>query len=120
MDAVEETPSLPRRQQARNGVCQSVIVGRHHDAARAALHALHVTQHKRRGDAIGLAGASPSHDNGGIGTDELGEALRRVKVYLSLWHKNVSHSHCKGDTLISYLKRPIMFYCPSITLSNSH
>ena len=50
MDPLDESPPLPCRQQSRNGVCQTVPEGRHHDAARAARHALHVPQPKRSSD----------------------------------------------------------------------
>ena len=50
MHAIDEAPPLPCRQQARNGVCQSVLVCRYDNAARAAFHPLHIAQDERRGD----------------------------------------------------------------------
>lgn len=82
--AIHEAPALPCRQQARDGVCQTMLVGWHHNAAGAARHALHVAQHKGRGDRIRLAGSSPRHDDGGIGPNQLSQALRGVKVYFLL------------------------------------
>ena len=84
VNAFHEAPALPCGQQARYGIRQTVLVGRHHDATCAAGHALHVTQHEGRGDRIGLAGSSPRHDNGGIGPNELGQSLWVVKVYFLL------------------------------------
>jgi len=78
--ALDVAPPLPRRQQAGDGVGQAVPVGGNDDAACAAGHALHVAQREGRGDRIGLAGSSPRHDDGGIGADQLGEPLGRVKV----------------------------------------
>ena len=81
---VDVPPALPCCQQARDGVRQTVLVGRNNNTASASGHALHVTQHKGRGDRICLAGSSPRHDNGGIGANQLRQALRGVKVYLFL------------------------------------
>ena len=69
MQAIDEAPPLPSRQQARNGVCQSVLVGRYDNAARAAFHPLHIAQDERRSDAVGLSSATASDNHGGIGTD---------------------------------------------------
>ena len=84
MHAFDVSPPFPCRQQARDGVRQTMLVGGYHNTASAAWHTLHVAQHKGRGDRIGLAGASPRHDDGGMGTYQLGKALRGVKVYLFL------------------------------------
>ena len=82
MDTVDIPPPFPCRQQARDGVGQAMLVGGYHNATGATSHALHVAQHKGRGDRIRLAGSSPRHDDGGIGANQLRQALRGVKVYL--------------------------------------
>ena len=66
MNTLDEAPTLPCGEQARNCVSQTVLEGRHHDAACGAGHTLHIAQNKRSSDAVRLAGASPRDDNGGV------------------------------------------------------
>ena len=86
MYALDEAPAFPSGEQSRNGICQSVLEGRHHDAAGRAGHTLHIAQNKRSGDAVRLAGASPCDDNGSVRADKLRETLRLVKVNLLAIH----------------------------------
>ena len=84
VDSVDVAPPFPCRQQARDGVGQAMLVGGYNYAPGAARHALHVAQHERRGNRVGLARTSPSDNDGGVGTDELCQALRDIKVYFFL------------------------------------
>ena len=74
------SPASPSCEQSRQRVRQTVLERRYHDAARAALHALHVTEHERRGDGVRLTRSSPSHNDRRIGTDKLCQSLRVIEI----------------------------------------
>ena len=80
VNAVEIAPPLPRGKQAGERVGESVLEGRHDNAARRAGHPLHIAEHERRGDGVRLARASSGDDDGGLGGDVLREELGLVEV----------------------------------------
>ena len=87
MYALDEAPTLPRGEQARNGVSQSVLEGRHNDAACRAGHTLHIARNKGSSDAVSFADALPCDDNGSVRTDKLRKALGLVKVNSFFCHR---------------------------------
>ena len=86
VDVGQQAPSTPSGEQSRNGVCQTMLERGYDDTARASRHTLHVAEHEGRGDRVRFAGTSPGYNNGSIGTDELRQPLRGVKI-------NFLHSH---------------------------
>ena len=80
VNTIDITPPLPCGEQARERIGESVLESRHDDAARGAGHTLHVAEHEGRGDGVRLAGATASHDDGGLGGDVLREELGLVEV----------------------------------------
>lgn len=84
------------RRAAGDCVRQSVLEGRHDDAACRAGHTLHIAQNKRSSDAVRLAGASPRDDNGGVRANQLREALGLVEInsFLRGFHEQKSREGC--------------------------
>ena len=68
VDILLIAPASPGREEPGEGICQAMFEGRHDDATRAALHALHVTEHEGSGDGVRLACASAGHNDRRIGT----------------------------------------------------
>ena len=80
VNTIEIAPPLPCGEQAGERVGESVLEGRHDDAACRAGHTLHIAEHEGRGDGVRLAGASSGNDDGGLGGDVLREELGLVEV----------------------------------------
>ena len=81
MDTTDVSPSLPRSEQARKSVSESVLECRYHDAASRTRHPLHISENERSSNTVCLASASSCNDDRDIGTDELCEALRFIEVH---------------------------------------
>lgn len=71
VQAVDETPALPRGEQAGDGVGETVAKRRDDDASGRARHALHIAQKKRRGDTVRFARAPTCDNHRGVGANEL-------------------------------------------------
>ena len=78
--AFQIPPPFPCGQQSGYGVCQSVFERRHHDAACAARHSLHIAEHEGRGDGVRLARSAAGDDHGGLCADVLCQELGAVEV----------------------------------------
>ena len=80
MNTIDISPPLPRCEQTGERVGKPMLECGHDDAARRARHTLHIAQNKGRGDGVRLAGATTSHDDGGLGGDVLREELWFVEI----------------------------------------
>ena len=91
MNSVDEAPAFPRGKQTGQCIGKAMLESRHDNAAGRAWHTLHISQHERGCDAVGLARAPSGDDNGSVRADKLREALRAVEVNLAWrggFHKN--------------------------------
>ena len=82
VNTTDKSPPLPSRKQPGQRVSQTMLEGRNHDASSTARHTLHIPQYEWRGNRVRLTSTAASHDDRDIGSDELSEPLRLVKIDL--------------------------------------
>ena len=78
----DKSPSLPSRKQPGQRVSQTMLECRYHDAPSTARHTLHIPQNKGSGNRVRLTSTAASDNHRDIGSDELSEPLRLVKIDL--------------------------------------
>ena len=106
MHVTDITPSIPRGKQTRYRVRKAMLESWHNYSSSAAYHALHIAQHERRGDTVGLACSSTSNNNCCLGTNELSQALWLVKVYFLLGLAHLLQDHSTSRCQYRLLRIP--------------
>ena len=93
VNAPDKSPPLPSRKQSGQRVSQAMLECRYHDAPSTARHTLHVPQYEWRGNRVRLTSTAASDNHRDIGSDELSEPLRLIKI--DLVHSNEKNEEMK-------------------------